>query len=353
MTRMLRPEHYFDPAWYEIEAERALRASWLPVCRADQVSSPGDRYAVVLAGRPIVVTRTDTGDLHVLGNVCQHRGSLLLDDGPSNGSSVVCPYHRWAYRLDGSLIGGPLTEGLDLSHVCLPRLRHALWEGFVLVNLSGDAADPVDQLADLSAHLAPWSWSELVTVGSRTFQSDWNWKVMVENWIECYHHLGSHRKTVEPYQPARTTRIIPSEGAPWVAMTVDTVAGLEGAPDTWIPGMPAERSRDLSVWSAFPLLLGGSNSRYAFWLHVVPIDVDRHAVTWYLLAHESQRTNFTQERVDGELEMLAAVHAEDMAACRSVQRGIESRMIDEFRFTRLEATIAWFHEWVAEMCGTT
>ena len=108
-------------------------------------------------------------------------------------------------------------------------------------------------------------------------------------------------------------------------------------------------ARDLSVWSAFPLLLGGSNSRYAFWLHVVPIDVKRHAVTWYLLAHASQRSDFTPERVDRELDMLATVHAEDMASCRSVQRGIESGMIHEFRLTALEATIATFHQWVATM----
>jgi len=347
---MLQPDDYFDLGRYEVEVERVLRASWLPVCRADQVPSEGDRFAVELAGRPIVVSRGKDGSLHVLGNVCQHRGSLIVEDGLSNGSSLVCPYHRWAYRSDGSLVGGPLTDGLELGHVCLPKVRHAVWEGFVLVNLSGDAPDPSGQLAGLSNHLAPWSWSELVTVGSRTFQSDWNWKVMVENWIECYHHLGSHRTTVEPYQPARTTKIAPNGTAPWVAMTVDTVAGLEGEPDTWIPGVSPEQSRDLSVWSAFPLTLGGSNSRYAFWLHVVPIDVTRHAVTWYLLAHASQRSNFPPERVNSELDMLATVHAEDMASCRAVQRGIESRMIQEFRLTRLEATIATFHHWVSTMC---
>ena len=199
MTTAPRPEHYVDRAWYDLEADRVLRGSWLPACRLDQVPNPGDRYAVVLAGRPIVVVRLQEGSVHVLGNVCQHRGSLIVDDGQSNGASLVCPYHRWAYRPDGSLIGGPLTEGVDLSDVCLPTVRHAVWEGFVLVNLSGHAPEPADQLAGLSAHLAPWSWSELVTVGSKSFQSDWNWKVMVENWIECYHHLGSHRQTVEPY----------------------------------------------------------------------------------------------------------------------------------------------------------
>jgi phenylpropionate dioxygenase-like ring-hydroxylating dioxygenase large terminal subunit len=351
MTATVRPELYADAAWYAIEVDRALRGSWLPVCRLDQIANPGDRCAVELTGRPIVVTRGRDGAVHALGNVCQHRGAIVVDDGISNGSSLVCPYHRWAYRADGSLIGGPLTEGLDLSDVCLPSVRHTVWEGFVLVNLSGDAPDPAEQLAGLSEVLSPWSWSELVTVGSRTFRSDWNWKVMVENWIECYHHVGSHRRTVEPYQPAHTTQIVPDEGAPWAAMTVDTVAGLEGDPNSWIPGVTPERARDLSVWAAFPLLLGGSNSRYAFWLHVVPIDVVRHEVTWHVLAHPDHVAQFSDERVARELDMLAVVHAEDMHACRSVQRGIESGMIDEFRLTRLEAPIASFHRWLLDRCA--
>ena len=287
----------------------------------------------------------------MLGNVCRHRGALIAEDGASHGSSLVCPYHRWSYRPDGSLIGGPLTNGLDLAGVCLPKVRHVVWEGFVLVNLAGDAEDPVGQLERLSSHLAPWSWSELVTVGSKTFRSDWNWKVMVENWIECYHHLGSHRTSVEPYQPARTTKLVPDGGSPWVAMTVDTVAGLEGDPGSWIPGVTRVRARDLSVWAAFPFLLGGSNARYAFWLQIVPIDVVRHDVTWHVLAHASHVDSFPPDRVERELEMLSNVHHEDMAACRSVQRGIESGTIDEFRLTRLEAPIASFHRWLDARCG--
>jgi len=121
-----------------------------------------------------VVTRDAQLRVHVLGNVCQHRGAVLVDDGPAHGSVLVCPYHRWSYRLDGSFVGGPLTEGTDLDAVCLPRVRHVVWEGFVLVDPSGTAPDPTDDLAALSAHLEPWRWSELVTVGSMTFESHWN-----------------------------------------------------------------------------------------------------------------------------------------------------------------------------------
>ena len=317
----LTPRDYVEPSVYADELAHVL-TGWLPVCRVDQLGDPGSHVAVTLAGRPVIAVMQQDRTVAVLANVCAHRGSRLVDDGAGNSTALVCPYHRWSYRLDGSLIGGPLTDGTDLDGACLPTVRHIVWEGFVLVDLTGSLPEP--DLSGLSAAISPWRWSELVTVASTSFESDWNWKVMVENWIECYHHLGTHR---------------------------DSVDGVAGPPEDWMPGITPDMAHHLSVWGAFPLLLGGSVSRYAFWLHVVPIDVRRHAVTWYLLAHASQRSEFSPERVNSELDMLATVHAEDMASCRSVQRGIESGMIQEFRLTSLEATIATFHQWVSTMCG--
>jgi phenylpropionate dioxygenase-like ring-hydroxylating dioxygenase large terminal subunit len=342
----LQPGDYVDPGVYAQEVDRVLCRSWLPVCRVDQIPSAGDRIALTLAGRPVVAVRDGSGEVRVLANVCAHRGSKLVDDGRGHSSTLICPYHRWAFRLDGSFIGAPLADGGDLTGACLPALRHTIWEGFVLVDLSGDAPGPAEQLRGLSEQLAPWRWAELVTVGSRQFESTWNWKVMVENWIECYHHIGSHRDTVESFQPAHTTRIVANDGAPWVAMTVDSVGGIAGEPETWIPGMPEERSRDLSVWSAFPILLGGSVSRYAFWLHVVPIEPGRHTVTWYLLAHPDRLERFTPDVVEEHMEMFATVHREDMEACQRVQAGLASGLLDRFRITPLEAPIADFQRWV-------
>ena len=346
----LVPRDYVDPERYASEVESVLAASWLPVCRADQLDRSGARIAVTLAGRPVVVVR-DGDEIHVLANVCAHRGSMLMDDGCGTGSTLVCPYHRWAYRLDGSLIGAPLIDGTDIDGVALTTIRHAIWEGFVLVNLSGDALDPEHALAGLSEALAPWRWAEMVTVASKPFRSTWNWKVMVENWIECYHHLGSHRETVEPYQPARTTRIIDSGGAPWTAMTVDSLDGVEGPPEKWMPGIGAEDSKHLSVWGAFPLLLGGGVAGYGFWLQVVPIDVDHHDVIWHMVVHPSQRERFDQAEVDRMMAMFAEVHAEDMTACGRVQRGMASGLLEELRLAPLESTIAEFQRWVVQQLG--
>ena len=153
--------------------------------------------------------------------------------------------------------------------------------------------------------------------------------------------------TVEAVQPARTTRMVPNGGAPWVAMTVESIEEIVGDPSTWIPGLPPDRSRDLSVWSAFPLLLGGSMSRYAFWLHVVPVDVTRHVVTWYLLAHPDQVAGFAPGQAADSMETLADVHREDMATCTRVQVGLSSGLVDRLRLTPLEEPIADFQRWIS------
>jgi len=337
---------YVDPAVYAAEVEHVLAGSWLPVCRADQITEPGDRFAITLCGRPVIATRTTDAGVRVIANVCAHRGSRLVDDGPGHDSTLVCPYHRWSYRPDGSFIGAPLADGADLNGVCLPELRSVEWQGFVLVNLSGNAPDPRAELRALDAHLAPWRWDELVTLDTRTFVSEWNWKVMVENWVECYHHLGTHRNTVEPFMPARQTDIIPNDGAPWVAMTVDTLEDAVADPARWIPGLTREHARELSIWAVFPLLLGGSSARHAFWLQVVPIDVTHHLVIWYLLGHRDHLAHFTRQAIAEDMDQFTVVHQEDMTICRAVQEGLASGFIKQSRLTPLEATISDFQRWV-------
>ena len=188
----------------------------------------------------------------------------------------------------------------------------------------------------------------MVTVASKRFESTWNWKIMVENWIECYHHIGAHRDSVEPFQPARTTQLVPSGGQPWAAMTVDTLDGVEGPADEWMPGIDTQNAPALSVWGAFPLLLGGSVARYGFWLQVLPIGVARHDVIWNVVAHRSQLDRFDHDRVTELIEMLGAVHSEDMAACARVQAGLASGLVDRLRLTPLERPIVDFHQWIAQ-----
>lgn len=347
----LVPADYVDAGRYRNELEQVLARSWLPVCRLDQVPEPGDRFAATLLDRPLVVTRADDLTVRVLANVCPHRGSLVASAGPSHGSNLVCPYHRWAFRSDGSLIGGPHTDGADLDGACLTAMRHVEWRGFVLVDLSGEAPDAHAEWTGLADAIAPWPWDDLVVARSEDFQSTWNWKVMVENWIECYHHVGTHREVLEPLFPAGDTTVIDSAGAPWVAMTVGGVDGVGGGPSGWMPGVDDAHADLLSVWGAFPLLLAGSVADHAFWLQVLPDTVNRHSVRMHLLVHREQRPALSDAHLDEAMATLRHVHLEDMATCAAVQAGLRSGLLDRFRLVDLESPIAAFQAWVAERLG--
>jgi len=347
----LHPVDYVDPAVFAAELRHVLRASWLPIGRIDQVPQPGDHLAATVGDEPMLLVRGADGDVRVFANVCPHRGSRVVEDGPGHADVLICPYHRCAFRTDGSLVGAPFADEADLDGACLVALRHVEWKGFVLVNPSGDAPEPFDDLAGLDDHLAPWRWDELVTIATKTFESEWNWKVMVENWIECYHHLGAHRETVEPFWAASAVHLLAPGARPWAAMTVEGIEGTGGPAETWIPGMDATKARDLSVWSAFPLLLGGGTSGHAFWLQIEPLDVTHHRVTWHLLAHPDRMLDAAA--TDALMEEITMVHVEDMRSCRDVQAGLESGRIPAFRLTRLEAPVADFQRWVAGRLAAT
>ncbi len=336
---------YLDAEVYEAEVAAAFRAGWVPVCRVDALEQTGDRYATSIAGHPVVALRDDD-QIRVLTNVCRHRWSTVVDPGPGHSRNLVCPYHRWSYALDGRLTAAPLAGAFSLDDVCLPVVRHEVWEGFVMVNLDGQAADLAPQLSGLRALLAPWRLGELVTVATRTYPSAWNWKVMVENWIECYHHLGAHRTTVEPWQPARTTRITDAGDQPWTFMTVDTDPDIVGPASENTPGLTPEQTRLLTIWAAYPFLLGGTQGRFSFWLEITPHTVDHHHVTWHVLVHPDLLDQWPPSAAEETMAMLDAVHLEDMATCTRVDEGLRSGTLTTGRLVELESTIAHFHTWL-------
>src|SRR3954463_13755752 len=103
----LVPADYVDPAVFAAELRDVLRASWLPIGRLDQVPKVGDHLAVTVGDEPMLLVRSSAPAVTVLSNVCPHRGSRVVEDGAGHAEVLICPYHRWAFRTDGSLVGAP------------------------------------------------------------------------------------------------------------------------------------------------------------------------------------------------------------------------------------------------------
>ena len=325
--RGLPPEAYHSDELHRLEIERIFMREWLCVGRLDQVPSPGDYRCLDLADEPLVVVRGDDRDVRVLSRVCRHR-SMVIVEGNGQAERFVCPYHHWTYDRQGKLRGAPRmtgSSGFDLDAVALHRFRTETWAGFVFVNLDGEAPPLGPRLRALDARLAHYPTASLTTIAEQHFDCDWNWKVMVENFAECYHHLGSHRETVEPWFPAdnaHTEAFDPSYVVTSVAANCDAF----DASDPYPPSISGPPNDGILVLVPYPTHLLVFTWSSVYWMQVSPLDAGHCRMSAYQLADpRTAQDPDMRSLLDGYFAEFIEVNNEDMAICRGVQRGARSR----------------------------
>jgi choline monooxygenase len=188
-------------AWYSDEEilrrERGqiFARTWQYGGRSDQVADPGSFVATDAGGVPIVVTRSADGDLRAFVNVCRHRGAVLMD-GCGTRNTLQCHYHAWTYGLDGTLRHAPRSEreaDFDKDDWSLLPASADTWGPFLFVNPDPGAISLGEHLGDLPALLArELDIDELVFHSRVEFGASANWKIVVENFLECYHCPTAH-----------------------------------------------------------------------------------------------------------------------------------------------------------------
>ena len=156
----LPPSFYTSADWLQHETEALLRREWLCLCRVDEIPRAGNYITRELLGEPLLIVRDRENALRVLANVCRHR-NMPVAEGSGQARLFVCPYHAWSYNLDGSLLNAPYMDDVDKSACSLPLYRSEIWQGFVFVNLDGEADALTPRLQGLDAILANYHSDEL------------------------------------------------------------------------------------------------------------------------------------------------------------------------------------------------
>ena len=195
-SRTIPWDWYVDPAVARLEQERIFRRTWQYAGHTGDVSAPGS-FATTKAGDvPIVLVRDRDGRLQAFVNVCRHRGHLLCE-GAGRRETLQCPYHAWTYDLDGSLCSAPRAEtepGFDKEGLDLVRVSVDTWGPFVFVNPDPAGGPLADHLGDLPRLVAEGGVDVNALVFDRRAEGEYgaNWKVCVENYLECYHCAVAH-----------------------------------------------------------------------------------------------------------------------------------------------------------------
>ncbi|MDJ0879536.1 MAG: aromatic ring-hydroxylating dioxygenase subunit alpha [Halieaceae bacterium] len=190
------PYFYRSHLVFEQELDRILYRSWLYAAHVSQVPEPGDYIQYQLGEDAIIICRDETGEIHALMNICRHRGARVCEELAGNRKTFVCPYHGWVYNLDGSLKAAramEALEGFDVADYGLKHARCCVYEGLVFINCDADAPDFEPALNTVGAALKPYDLPHAKVAHSQVYRVDANWKLALENYLECYHCSTAHR----------------------------------------------------------------------------------------------------------------------------------------------------------------
>ena len=353
-------EMYVDDDQWVAERDAVLYGEWYCVGRTNDLglAAPKRVVAVDVAGESVLLTSADDGSLHAAYNVCRHRGSQLCppqDTTDATGTpqparevgSLRCPYHSWTYALDGSLLRSPHASVEDPAAFALHPVGVETWQGFVFVHLTPGRAEPLaGQVAHSDETLGNYRIGELVTGRVLRYDVAANYKVLLENYNECY-HCG-------PVHP-ELSRLVPSFAGGGTGLDWDS--GIPHRDGAWtftlsgttarapLPGLDEhERTRHKGDLAYPNLMLSAAADHVAaFVLH--PRAADRTQVVCSLLFARDAVADPAFDPADAA-ELWDLVNRQDWAICESVQRGMSSRSYHHGWFAPMEDDSADIRRWL-------
>jgi len=349
----LHADAYTQSEWFAADKQSIIGRSWQWVCHVEKTRKPGSFTTAEIAGQPIAVVRDKTGALRAFYNVCKHRAHQLLS-GEGQTSLIVCPYHAWAYKLDGQLQGAPHTQNLtqfDKSEICLDQIQVEEFCGFVFVNLDPNAASLAKQSGNLEAEIMHWAPDVAdLTFGYRlSYDIKSNWKNVVDNFLECYHCPVAHKdfcNLVDMDTYKVTTHGIYSSHMADAGNTPNTAYDVTDA-----------TVKTHAVWWLWPttclMRYPGRSSMIV--LNIIPVGMDRTLETYdfYL---ESPEPNAMELEAIRYLDEVLQV--EDINLVESVQKGMSTPAFNQGRIVhdpdgsgKSEHALHHFHGLVLDAYG--
>jgi phenylpropionate dioxygenase-like ring-hydroxylating dioxygenase large terminal subunit len=347
-SRTLPPGAYISREFFDLEMAKIFRKDWICVGHVSQVADIGDYFTVDLFGELLVVVR-GTDRIRVMSRVCLHRWAPVAS-GAGNAKLFSCPFHKWGYGLDGQLLGAPFMEqaaNFDPKTCTLPEVRSEIIEplGLIFISFSDSVGSISERLSGLIEHLAPANLKDMVVVDTRETENDYNWKILIETFMECYHHIGAHRDTLEPNFPARLS-YVEDEKHGW------SLCHSPLREDLVEEAYSDDEKRPFSLYNIYPTLLMGSgmdlsrSDRINF-ITVIPVGPNkviskRHT----LVARSLIGTDSLEQRLQAQKDRGAKINKEDNEVNDMQQIGAASSFAPVGRLSHLEGSVWHLAEYV-------
>ena len=353
---------YTDPAFFAREVERIVEARWMCAVRLEDLAEVG-RYRTVQIGREsVVVVRAGEG-VRAFLNVCPHRGSrVCTGESGQVKRTLRCAYHAWSFDLEGHLVAAPnLKKMPDVDRVAqgLSPVAVREWLGYAWVCLAPEPPSFEDSVVDgaterVGGPAALGGYDvEALALGRRiTYDVAANWKLIIENFMECYHCATIHPEltaVLPEFTRGVAAQAAVGHGALFgeriEGFTVDGSAGFDA-----LPGVDEEHDRRYYAATVRPTVFLNLVPDHVIVHRMFPLAVDRTVVECdWLYAPDVIASGAS---IDHSVELFHRVNLQDFEACEMTQPGMSSR-----RYARggvlvpVEHHITEFHDWVVAQVG--
>jgi glycine betaine catabolism A len=370
LQRTLPTTWYRSADIFRIEKERIFCREWLAACREEELPRPGDSQVLDVLGESILLVRNREGQLRAFYNVCRHRGARLCRDadatvapgrvslpgGVTAGRLIVCPYHQWSYDLNGSLVAAPhlgADAGFNKQEYSLYPVGVDTWGGFVFLNLSPTEAKPfAAQLGGIPHRLRRYPLAELRIGRTIRYDVAANWKIICENYNECYHCGGVHPELcalVPSFREAGGANLDWERGVPHRsgAYTFTESGTTSRRP---FPGLDEDEQVRHKGELVYPnLFLSVACDHVAAFL-LQPLGPERTRIICHFLfeAQEIDKPGFDPRDA---VDFWDLVNRQDWTVCESVQEGIQARVHEHGYFAPMEDWNLDIRRYVTERIG--
>ncbi len=338
-TRTLPGKYYHSKEIYQEEVDKIFYKFWLYACRAEEIPGVGDYKLIQIEDESIILVRDKSREIKAHFNVCRHRGTQLCAEPSGNftGKTIQCPYHAWTYALDGKLLGAPLMQegnGFKKDDCALHQANIHIWEGFIFINLAKDPEPFEVQMEALIGKFGDWKIGELRIAKHIKYALNCNWKLILQNYQECYHCPGVHPELTK-LTPVQSAQHDYSKGAviggfmdlikEKGSMTMD---GEAAAPP--ICDVTGDDLQRIYYYSIFPNMLLTPHPDYVMFHHITPLGPDKITNDCYwLFRPEVINDPDAQSGIKSAVEFWDLTNRQDWTICEQMQTGTKSA-----RFTR-------------------
>ena len=320
---------YHDPEIEALEKQNIFFKSWIYVGHQSQISQPGEYLTATIHDQNIFVIRGKSGDIRAFYNVCIHRGHELLK-GSGKTNIIVCPYHAWAYDFDGQLKAARNSENVEGFNKCdftLKSVQVEVFCGMVFINLDEDATSLKSQTGDLEQEIKTYcpDVDDLVFAQRDTYHVQSNWKVLCDNFLECYHCAPAHKDFVDlvDMDSYRTvTKGIYSTQVADAPRTTQSSAFTFKKGDVDFGYAGWFLWPNLSIW-----IYPGDTNLSVLQINPDGVETSVEYQDWFL--RTEQPTEQLQDAMKYQKDVL---QPEDIGLCESVQRGLKSNGYNQGRF---------------------